>query len=65
MFAYHCSGSLIEINIEMLIELFYVLFLQPFLCVGELTNGAFNVELSSSKVSSGNGVSRRVSVAGV
>lgn len=44
--AYHEAGFFVGLDVEMVVELFYALLLEPFLCVGKLADGAIDVELS-------------------
>lgn len=50
--AHHCTGSFIEVHVEMLVELFHVLFFQPFFCICKLTDCALDVKLSGPQISS-------------
>ena len=52
---YHLPGSLICLDIIMLVQIFHLLLLQPMFGVGELANCAVDVKLSRSKVPSGGG----------
>lgn len=49
---YHRPSLLVESHIEMLVQLIYLFGLQPLLGIGELADGAVDVELSRPQISS-------------
>jgi hypothetical protein len=52
MVTYQHACALVEFDIKVLIELFDALLLHPFFCVGELSYGTRDIELSGSKIPS-------------
>lgn len=62
---YHGSGSLVKVDVEVLVELFHTLLLQPFFSIGKLAHGTFDIELAGSEVTPGSEISRVVLIAAV
>ncbi len=49
--AYHQPGLLVCFDVKVVVELFHPLFLEPLLRVGELPDGALDIELAGSEIS--------------
>ena len=46
--AYQLSSSFVDVDVEDIVELLYLLLLEPFLCVCKLSDGTLNVKLACS-----------------